>query len=150
MSVFSNFCTGVCYSFVSYLLKHKSIRMNIPSSHQPIMPYLMLNGAAAFAVFAKKVFNAELTYSRMREDGVTPMHCELQISGCTIMFCEATAAWPPQTANLFVYVPDADATYALAIAEGAETVTEMASQDYGRSGGVKDPFGNTWWITSVK
>jgi PhnB protein len=124
--------------------------MNIPSTHQAIMPYLMLNDAAAFAEFAKKVFNAELTYSVMREDGVTAMHCELQISGCTIMFCEATATWLPQTANLFVYVPDADETYATAIAGGAAAVSEMANQDYGRSGGVKDPFGNTWWITSVK
>ncbi len=37
-----------------------------------------------------------------------------------------------------------------AIEEGAITVTELSDQNYGRTGGVSDPLGNSWWITSVK
>ena len=27
-------------------------------------------------------------------------------------------------------------------------VMEIENKDYGRTGGVKDPFGNTWWIVA--
>ena len=36
-----------------------------------------------------------------------------------------------------------------ALQAGATSVMPPADQDYGRSCGVKDPCGNTWWITSV-
>jgi PhnB protein len=29
-------------------------------------------------------------------------------------------------------------------------VLPLSDQNYGRSGGVKDPAGNIWWITSVQ
>jgi uncharacterized glyoxalase superfamily protein PhnB len=46
-------------------------------------------------------------------------------------------------------VDDADKTYETALNNNAITVTEISDQSYGRSGGVKDLFGNTWWITSL-
>jgi len=54
--------------------------------------------------------------------------------------------------HLFIYVHDADLTYKKALAAGAATVpgNEPSDKDYGRTCGVTDPFGNTWWITSVK
>jgi dihydrofolate reductase len=55
-----------------------------------------------------------------------------------------------QTSGLFVYVANADETYNKAIEAGASVKTVLSDQQYGRSGGVIDPFGNTWWITSVK
>lgn len=115
------------------------------------MPYLMLNGALKFINFVKAVFNAELTTDmhRLREDGVTVMHSEITIGGCTIMFSDATDQWPEQTANLFVYVDNADETYKKAIASGAVTTMELSDQDYGRTCGVTDPLGNVWWITSI-
>jgi uncharacterized glyoxalase superfamily protein PhnB len=50
---------------------------------------------------------------------------------------------------MFVYVADADVTFDKAIKAGSTTVMEIADLEYGRSGGVTDPFGNVWWITSV-
>ena len=75
-------------------------------------------------------------------------HGEIKIGGSTIMFSNSRDEWKPATANMFVYVDDADAVFAKAIANGAETIMEPADQEYGRSGGVNDPFGNVWWITS--
>lgn len=121
--------------------------MNIPKGHQAVMPYLMLEDAARFIDFITTVFNAEMTHESMR-DGIVG-HCEAQIGGCTIMFSQSRDQWKPATGNMFVYVEDADATYKKAIDAGATTVMEMADQDYGRSGGVTDPHGNVWWITSV-
>jgi PhnB protein len=125
--------------------------MKLPKGHQVVMPYLMLNGALKFIDFVKAVFNAELTTGmhRLREDGVTVMHSEITIGGSTIMFSDATEQWPEQTANLFVYVDNADETYKKAIASGAVTTMALSDQDYGRTCGVTDPFGNVWWITSV-
>lgn len=123
--------------------------MNIPSTHQTIMPYLMLDGATQFIDFMKNVFNAEITHHSMRDEN-TVGHCELQIGGCTIMFSEVNTEWKPQNANLFIYVENADNTYQKAIDNGGEVVMPLDDQPYGRSGGIKDPFGNIWWITSIK
>ena len=124
--------------------------MKIPNSHQTIMPYLILPGAEKFIEFAQKVFNAESTFKRMREDGKTIMHAEIQIEGSTIMFADTIEKYSAMLAGLFIYVENADETYKKAIDGGASTVMELSDQDYGRTCGVTDPFGNTWWITSVK
>lgn len=124
--------------------------MKMPKGHQVVMPYLMVNGALRFIDFVKTVFNAELTSThKLREDGSTVMHAEVTIGGSTIMFSDATAPWGEQTANLFVYVDNADETYKKAIDLGAISAMELSNQDYGRTCGVTDPFGNVWWITSV-
>ena len=121
--------------------------MNIPTGHQAVMPYLMMEDAAAFIDFIKAVFNAEMTQESMR-DGIVG-HCEAQINSGTIMFSNSRGEWKPQTANMFVYVENADDTYSKAVANGAETIMPPDGQEYGRSCGVTDPFGNVWWITSV-
>ena len=78
------------------------------------------------------------------------MHAEIKIGNCTIMFADTTEAFKPQLAGLFIYVENADDTCHKALAEGGTTVMELSDQDYGRTCGVNDPCGNTWWITSVK
>lgn len=48
---------------------------------------------------------------------------------------------------LYLYVPNVDAVYQKALKAGATSLTEPADQFYGdRSGGVKDPAGNSWHI----
>lgn len=66
------------------------------------------------------------------------------------MMGDRTEDFGVATANLFIYVDDADATFNLALENGATIVNNLADQDYGRSGGIQDPFGNVWWITSMK
>ena len=121
--------------------------MNIPKGHQAVMPYLMMEDAAKFIDFIKAVFDAEMTHQDTRGEIIG--HCEALISGSAIMFSQSRDEWKPATANMFVYVDNADETYAKAVKNGAETVMPPADQDYGRSCGVADPFGNVWWITSL-
>ena len=125
--------------------------MKLPNGHQVIMPYLMLKGALKFLRFTETVFQAKLTTDmhKLNENG-TVMHSEITIGGSTIMFTDATEQWKEQTANLFIYVDDADETYKKAIASGASSLMELSDQDYGRTCGVTDPFGNVWWITSIR
>jgi uncharacterized glyoxalase superfamily protein PhnB len=77
------------------------------------------------------------------------MHAEIKIGDSTVMIAEATADYETQHAGLFVYVKDADAAIEHAIELGAEMILDISNKPYGRTGGIKDPFGNTWWITSV-
>ena len=125
--------------------------MNIPETHQAVMPYLILKGAQKFIDFTAKVFNAQVTARHAREgDESIIMHAEINIDGSIIMFAESNEQWADQNAGLFVYVDDADDTFAKAKAEGAVVLLEPNDQDYGRTCGVKDPTGNVWWITSVQ
>lgn len=124
--------------------------MKLPAGHQTIMPYLILDGALGFIAFTQNVFNAETSDPQSLRDDGTVMHAEIRIDGSTIMLTDASADWEKQTANLFVYVPDADATFEKALQAGATVLMPPSDQDYGRACGVTDPFGNVWWITSVK
>ncbi|MEO8412991.1 MAG: VOC family protein [Ginsengibacter sp.] len=120
----------------------------IPENYQTVMPYLIVKGAAQFISFMQTVFDATETYRAMRDEQ-TIMHAEIMIGGSTIMFAESTDTYAVRNAGMFIYVEDADAVFKKAMDAGARVVTEMADQSYGRSGGVTDPFGNTWWITGV-
>lgn len=122
--------------------------LSIPEKHQVVMPYLILRNATAFITFTMQVFGAKEVMKEMRDEN-TIKHAEIQIGGSTIMLADSTAEFSPHLAGLFVYVKDADSAFKQAIDLGAEVVLEVSDQPYGRSGGIKDPFGNTWWITSV-
>ena len=82
----------------------------------------------------------------MRDENLI-MHGEIKIGNSVIMFADSTTEYAPANANLFIYVEDA--AYKKALDNGATVVTQLGNQSYGRSGGIKDSFGNTCWITSV-
>lgn len=124
--------------------------MKVPEGYQTVMPYLIVNGAAKFIEFTKEVFNAiENKQRRSMRDENTIMHSEIRIGRSTIMFADSTEKFEQQTAGMFIYVENADETFNKAIDQGTKVVMELSDQDYGRTCGVKDPFGNVWWITSA-
>ena len=123
--------------------------MNIPQDHQHLMVYLIIKDAAAFSNFVQKTFGGHLLNTHMREDGTTIMHGEIKIGDSTLMFAETTDQFAVQNSHLFIYVEDADLTHQQIIESGGKLVTEVSDQSYGRSGGVMDRFGNTWWLTSI-
>jgi len=122
--------------------------LNIPEGYQSVMPYLIIENAAAFLDFTKKVFGAEEKHKAMRDEKLI-MHGEISIGGSVIMFADATEQFKQQPASFFIYVDDCDTVYQKALANGAITIMPPENQEYGRSAGVKDAFGNTWWITAV-
>ncbi len=123
-------------------------KVNIPEGYQQVMPYLIVKDAAAFLEFTQKVFGAEEKYKAMRDENLI-MHAEICIGDSVIMFADATEQFKQQSAGMFIYVDDCDTVYQKAIANGAISAREPESQEYGRSAGVKDAFGNTWWITGA-
>jgi PhnB protein len=68
-----------------------------------------------------------------------------------VMISSARDQWKAMPTMIYLYVPDADAVYAKALAAGAVSVQAMQDQYYGdRSGGVKDVSGNLWYIATHK
>ena len=122
--------------------------VKIPEGYQQVMPYLIIENAAAFFSFTQTVFGAVEKYKAMRTETLI-MHAESSIGESVIMFADATEQYKVQTGSFFIYVDDCDAIYQKALDNGAVTVSEPAAQSYGRSAGVKDLFGNTWWLTGV-
>ena len=121
--------------------------MEIQKGHQVVMPYLVIPNAEKFYDFVQKVFDGQET-ARFLNDDQSLMHGEVNIGGSTIMFGNSSEQWRSQPAGLYISVENADETYKKALENGATVVMELSDKDYGRTGGVKDPFGNVWWITA--
>ncbi len=101
-----------------------------------------------FIEFLKRAFDAEQTELLTRPDR-TIMHAEVRIGDSVIMIGGSTEEFKPIAGSLYLYVQDTDATYERALQAGAVSINEPADQFYGdRSAGVKDEFGNYWWIAT--
>jgi PhnB protein len=120
----------------------------IPAGYNQVMPYLIVKNAAGFIEFTKNVLGAIEKYRVMRDEKLI-MHAEINLGDSVIMIADATDIYNEQPAGLFVYVGDCDKAYQKAMESGAASVSRPSDQQYGRSAGIKDKFGNTWWITSV-
>lgn len=123
--------------------------LHIPQGYQILMPYLIIGNAGQFFEFIQSVFDAT-EKMRVLDDDKTIMHAELQISGHTVMYADASEKFPVQNAGLYVHVSNADEAFKKALAAGAKSIEEPTDKEHGRACGIKDPFGNTWWIVSVK
>jgi uncharacterized glyoxalase superfamily protein PhnB len=115
---------------------------------QTIIPYLLVSNGLDFLDFMQNLFNAEIVNKQMHNEK-SLMHAELKVGNTTIMCGEAGGEWEPLTTSLFVYVANADESYAKALELGCVSIMSLSDQPYGRTCGVKDIFGNVWWITSI-
>ncbi|MCC6364073.1 MAG: VOC family protein [Bryobacterales bacterium] len=123
-----------------------------------ITPYITIRGAAQAMDFYKLAFGAAERMRHADPDGKL-RHGELQIGNSPLMLCDefpefsqmrSVQAYGGSGVNIFLSVEDADTMAAQAVAAGAVLEHPMKDAPYGRSGGVKDPFGITWWITAPK
>lgn len=121
------------------------------------LPYLVVKGAADAIAFYQRVFGAEVTLRLDAPDGV--MHAELQVGPAAFMLTEERVemgAKSPTTiggsaSSAVIYVPDADAVFDRAVKAGSTVTMPMADQFWGdRSGGIIDPFGHGWMISTQK
>ena len=120
----------------------------IPDGYHTVTPYLIVAGAAELIEFAKRAFGAKERFRSSGPDG-TIMHAEIQIGDSVVMVSDGSPDHPPKPAMLHLYVEDVDAVYRDALAAGGEPLREPEDQFYGdRSGGVRDAFGNQWWLAT--
>jgi PhnB protein len=113
-----------------------------------VEPYLRVSGAARLSNFLTQAFGARETACHRRPDG-SIVHAEATIGDSVIGMGDATDETAPAPTAIHLYVPDADAVYRQALRAGATSMHEPVDQDYGdREAGVKDPFGNHWYIAT--
>lgn len=118
----------------------------IPKGYHSVTPYLTVRDAPGLIEFLAKVFDAELVERNDRPDG-TIMHAEVRIGDSMLMISEACEQMGAMTSHLYLYVNDADSTYKKAVDAGSETIMKPENQFWGdRMGGVRDPWGNLFWI----
>jgi len=119
-----------------------------PDGYHSITPYLVVDGAAHLIDFLVQAFGAE-EVDRLAAPGNRIGHAELRIGDSLVMLGDARPEHPAMQAMLYLYVDDVDATYQIALSSGADAVQPPQDHFYGdRSGGVKDPCGNVWYIAT--
>jgi PhnB protein len=120
----------------------------IPEGYHTVTPYLVVEGAAGLLDFLKQAFDAKEVF-RMAGPNGTVAHAEVKIGNSMIMVGDAGAEHPATPGVICLYVENVDEVYQRAVAAGATSIKEVANQFYGdRSGGVKDPSGMQWWIST--
>jgi PhnB protein len=118
----------------------------IPEGYPQVSPYLIVSDPAKLIEFTVNVFGAKET-RRHEDDKGRIAHAEVRIGDSVIMMGGATEQWPAAPAAMYIYVEDTDAAYKRGLESGATSLQEPADQFYGdRSAGVKDAFGNQWFI----
>jgi len=125
----------------------------IPRGFHTVTPYLVAENGPALLEFTKQAFNAEETFRTVGSAG--GLHGEVRIGDSMLMVGGGIPGREfrstPKTHALHIYVEDADAVFQKALAAGATLIDEPRDQEYGeRSGGVKDPAGNIWYIATHK
>jgi uncharacterized glyoxalase superfamily protein PhnB len=122
----------------------------IPQGFHTVTAYLVVPDAAKVMDFMQCAFGATERYKMQGPDGAVA-HDEMQVGDSVVMVGQSPDQTRTTHSMLYLYVPDVDSVYQKAVAAGGISVREPVDQFYGdRSGAVKDPGGNEWWIATHK
>jgi PhnB protein len=123
----------------------------IPDGYHSVTPYLTVRNAPKVIEFLKAAFGAKLSHEAIKRPDGSIMHVQVLIGDSRIMIAEESEMARATTSTLYLYVAEVDAVYRTAVKAGGATIMEPMDIFYGdRSGGVKDPSGNSWFIATHK
>jgi uncharacterized glyoxalase superfamily protein PhnB len=123
----------------------------VPDGFHTITPHLIVRGADQAIAFYKEAFGAKEIYRSAGPSGKL-MHAHLEIGSSKLFladeFPEMGVCGPNgngTSVTLSLYLPDADAVFAKAVAAGASVKMPMMDMFWGdRYGKITDPFGHEW------
>ncbi|NGO78837.1 VOC family protein [Streptomyces sp. YC504] len=119
-----------------------------PQGYTSVAPWVVTDDTGALLDFITAAFAGEELARVPVEDGSIG-HGEIRVGDTVVLAFDRRPDWPVTPSLLRIYVPDADAATASAVAAGAEVITELSDSAWGDRGGrVRDPFGNIWWVVS--
>jgi len=132
------------------------VREYTPARLHSLTPYLGVLDPAAAIDWYQRVFDARLIDDPIIMDDGRIGHAELRV-GDTVFFLAGEFPdeqhFSPETlggstVGLLLHVPDADATYERAVANGATALRPISEQYGARQGTLRDPFGQRWFIST--
>jgi PhnB protein len=119
----------------------------IPVGYHAISPFLVLHDLGGFLDFLSKAFDVQVIRNLPGPDGAVG-YAEVRL-GDSHIFITDHMGRPEAPANIYFYVPKVDLVYEQALKAGATSVDPPRDQFYGdRTAGVKDNWGNTWWLAT--
>jgi uncharacterized glyoxalase superfamily protein PhnB len=123
----------------------------IPDGFHTVTPYLTVRNAPKVIEFLKQAFGAKMSHDAIKRPDGSVMHAQITIGDSRVMIADENEMAKATISTLYVYVPNVDSVYQQAIKAGGSNVMEPMDMFYGdRSGGVKDPSGNSWFIATHK
>ncbi|MDF1836244.1 MAG: VOC family protein [Planctomycetota bacterium] len=123
---------------------------HIPEGYSTLTSYYLVQNVQEYIHFLELAFQAETLECFKRDDG-TIMHAEVQIGDSRLMLGGAGDDTGSTKSMQYMYVPDVDLAFAHVMEAGAESLQDPEDQFYGhRTCGLKDPFGNQWWLANKK
>ena len=121
---------------------------HLPKGLRAVNSYLHPVRAEPVISFLKRAFGAVEVAKYASPDGVVH-HAAVRIGDTVVEMGEAHGPYQPMPSMFFLYVPNVDASYRRALEAGAISTGEPADQPYGdRTAGVKDVFGNQWYLAT--
>ena len=133
-----------------------SKRNGIPDGFHTATPYVIVKDADSALTFYQKAFGAA-EFSRFVDNEGRVRNLEVMIGDSPVMIgihpeigeTEDQPVGSLPRLSVYLYVEDADSVFRQAVDAGATPLYAPQDQDYGnREGGIKDPFGVTWWIAT--
>ena len=113
-----------------------------------VNPYLHPRRAEPLIGFLKRAFGAQELAKYASPDGVVH-HAVVKVGDSVLEMGEAHGEYETMEAMFYLYVPNMEDVYRQALAAGASSFQEPTDQPYGdRNAGVKDAFGNKWYIAT--
>jgi PhnB protein len=113
-----------------------------PDGWSTITPRIVTQDVRGLIQFLRAAFDAE-------GDFVCGRPSQLRIGDSIVMVSDGSGARVTMPAFLHLYVPDADQTYARAVAAGAHVIEAPAVMPWGdRRATVSDAWGNLWQIAT--
>ncbi len=127
--------------------KNKTVQA-IPEGMHTVTPFLVVNQASMLIEFIKNAFNGKVTAQMDGDDGKI-MHANVVIGDSPIMIADANEKFAAVESMLYLYVEDVDSVYRQALKAKGQSLREPVDEFYGdRSAGIKDPWGNQWWVAT--
>ena len=134
----------------------------MPAPVPPLTPYLVVSNAADAIEFYKRAFGATQDGEPHLMPGTDKiLHARLLVNGSLIMISDdlssrmGTPSMTPQSLGgspitLALSVPDAQQTWAAAVAAGVTVTMPLADMFWGdRYGQFTDPFGHRWSVSQT-